>query len=63
MWGWVIRQHDVKTLRYTVSITNTPSIDLVNKLGFTRVGQQIDDEDGPEDIYEMSAEDYRSIFG
>jgi len=62
MWGWVIRQHDVKTLRYTVSITNTPSLDLVNKLGFTRVGQQIDDEDGPEDIYEMSAEDYRSIF-
>ena len=63
MWGWVIRKNDVKTLRYTASITNTPSIELVKKLGFTRVGQQIDDEDGPEDIFEMSAVEYRTIFG
>jgi RimJ/RimL family protein N-acetyltransferase len=63
MWGWVIRKNDVKTLRYTASITNIPSIELVKKLGFTRVGLQIDEEDGPEDIFEMSAVEYRSIFG
>jgi len=28
---------------------------LIEKFGFTHVGQQIDEQDGPEDIYEMSA--------
>ncbi len=62
MWSWVIAKPDVKTLRYTVSITNEPSIAMVQKLDFTRVGQQIDEEDGPEDIYEMSASEYRRRY-
>lgn len=63
MWGWVMRKNGVKILRYTVSNRNAPSINLVNSLGFKKVGQQIDVEDGPEDIYEMSAIEYKSIFG
>jgi L-amino acid N-acyltransferase YncA len=55
MWRWVIAQPGVKTLRYTVSPENAASIHLVNKFGFTHMGQQIDEIDGPEDIYEMSA--------
>jgi RimJ/RimL family protein N-acetyltransferase len=55
MWSWVIAQPGVKTLRYTVSPENVASIHLVNKFGFTHMGQQIDEIDGPEDIYEMSA--------
>jgi hypothetical protein len=35
---------------------------VIRKFGFERVGQQIDPEDGPEDIYEMSAEDFRIKF-
>jgi RimJ/RimL family protein N-acetyltransferase len=55
MWKWVITQPGVKTLRYTVSPQNGASIHLIHKFGFTRVGQQIDQIEGPEDIYEMSA--------
>jgi len=62
MWGWVIDQLGVQTLRYTVSETNAPSIALIGKFGFDNVGIQIDEEDGPEIIFEMSAERYRSLF-
>ena len=57
MWRWIIQRPDVRTLRYTVSPTNTPSIALVKKFGFDFVGVQMDEEDGPEDIYELSAEE------
>jgi len=60
MWLWVIDQPEVSILRYTVSATNRPSIAIISKFGFTHVGQQIDEEDGPEEIYEMSAEQFRS---
>ena len=62
MWKWVIDQPGVRTLRYTVSASNLPSISIINKIGFTHVGQQIDEEDGPEEIYEMSASDFRNKF-
>ena len=62
MWGWVVNEPGVKVLRYTVSPTNTASIALVNSFGFDYVGQQEDQEDGPESIYEMSADDYRKKF-
>ncbi len=54
MWSWVIKEPGVKILRYTVSPDNHPSVHLIEKFGFTHVGQQIDEQDGPEDIYEMS---------
>jgi [ribosomal protein S5]-alanine N-acetyltransferase len=62
MWKWVIDQPGVKTLRYTVSATNLPSISIIKKFGFSHMGQQIDEEDGPEEIYEMSASDFRNNF-
>ena len=62
MWGWVVTEPDVKTLRYTVSPTNTASIALINSFGFDYLGEQIDDIDGPESIYEMSADAYRKKF-
>jgi len=62
MWGWVVTEPGVKVLRYTVSPTNTASIALVNSFGFDYVGQQEDEEDGTESIYEMSADDYRKKF-
>lgn len=63
MWGWVVQDPQIKTLRYTVSPTNVPSQAIIAKVGFTFVGQQIDEEDGPEDIFEMSADQYRLKFG
>jgi len=62
MWGWVIEQPGVKTLRYTVTPDNAPSQAIIKNFGFSHCGQQIDEEDGPEDIYEMSATEFRSRF-
>jgi RimJ/RimL family protein N-acetyltransferase len=63
MWGWVIDQPGVVTLRYTVSVDNAPSQAIVRRLGFDYVGQQVDEIDGPEDIFELPAAEYRARFG
>lgn len=63
MWRWVIAQPGVKTLRYTVSPTNVPSVRIINKFGFAHIGQQMDEIDGPEDIYEMSIEEFKEMWG
>ena len=62
MWSWVINQPGVELLRYTVDPNNEASVAVIKKFGFERVGQQIDPEDGPEDIYEMSADEFRQRF-
>ena len=59
MWNEILKNPDVKTLRYTVSPDNAPSIHIINKFGFAKVGEQIDDEDGLELIYEMSVESFQ----
>jgi ribosomal-protein-alanine N-acetyltransferase len=63
MWGWVVNDPLVTKLRYTVSADNIASQAIIRKFAFTYMGQQIDDEDGPEDIFEMSAPEYRLKFG
>lgn len=62
MWGWVIDQPGVRVLRYTVSPENAPSQAIIRRLGFAWCGQQMDPEDGPEDIFEMDADEYRDRF-
>ncbi len=62
MWLWVIEQPRVETLRYTLSATNLASVRLIEKFGFAHVGQQLDEIDGPEEIYEMSAADFRARY-
>jgi len=61
LFGWAALQPEVQVLRYTVSATNRPSMRVIAKLGFTHVGQQIDEEDGPEEIFEMPASDFVKI--
>jgi hypothetical protein len=41
-----------------VAPDNLPSQAIIAKFGGESRGQQIDDEDGPEDIYEITAEDF-----
>jgi RimJ/RimL family protein N-acetyltransferase len=60
MWRWAIGFPEVRMLRYTVSPENAPSIAVINYFGFELTGQQMDEIDGPEDIYEMSAMDFRA---
>jgi RimJ/RimL family protein N-acetyltransferase len=58
MWQMICKRPDVKILRYTVAPDNVPSLHIINKLGFTKVGEQIDPEDGLELIYEQKIEDF-----
>lgn len=60
MWVHIVKRPDVKTLRYTVSPTNDASMHIIKSSGFALVGEQIDEEDGLELIYEMSSKDYLS---
>jgi RimJ/RimL family protein N-acetyltransferase len=62
MWGWVVNNPAVKTLRYTTSPYNLISQHIIKKLGFKLMGEQIDDEDGLEQIYELPAKKYQEIF-
>lgn len=63
MWNWVCDEPGVKVLRYTVSPSNAPSIAIIEYFEFTYIGVQIDEEDGPENIYEMSVEDFKKKWG
>ena len=63
MWLWAASQSGVLKFRYTVDPNNVGSVALVRKFGFRHAGQQIDDEDGPEDIYEMSVKDFLKQHG
>lgn len=60
MWGWVIEQPGVRRLRYSVGVDNAASQRIVRGLGFMHMGVQQDDIDGPEDVFELSVESYRS---
>ena len=62
MWLWAASQPGVLKFRYTVDPNNAASVGLIRKFGFAHVGQQIDDEDGPEDIYEMSVKDFLNLL-
>jgi len=61
MWSWVCSYPEVKILRYTVSADNLASIALVNKFGFHHAGRQMDEIDGPEEIYELSVEKFKTL--
>ena len=63
MWRWVLTFPEVKNLRYTVSPENGPSITVIKHFGFEYKGQQIDEEDGPEDIFEMDRETFLNKWG
>lgn len=63
MWRWVLTSPEVKTLRYTVSPENLPSIAVIQYFGFEFKGQQMDEIDGPENIYEMDRETFMRLWG
>jgi RimJ/RimL family protein N-acetyltransferase len=46
---------EVRTVRATISPGNVASRDLVLQYGFVEVGEQWDDEDGREVVYEVGA--------
>jgi [ribosomal protein S5]-alanine N-acetyltransferase len=62
MWRAISERSDVKILRYTVSPENEASMHIINKFGFNLVGEQMDEDDGLELIYELSVEEYLKNF-
>lgn len=62
MWHMISARSDVKILRYTVSPTNAPSMHIIHTLRFDLVGEQMDDVDGLELIYEMPIDKYLAQF-
>ena len=63
MWLWALTFPEVKSLRYTVGPENGPSISVIKYFGFEYKGQQLDEIDGPEDIYEMDRENFLQRWG
>lgn len=63
MWRWAVEQPGVKVLRYTVSPDNGPSISVIEYFGFDFKGQQMDEVDGPENIYEMDVQTFNERWG
>ena len=49
----------VKTVRVTISPDNAASYALASQYGFVKIGEQWDEEDGLEIIYEVAANRYR----
>jgi RimJ/RimL family protein N-acetyltransferase len=62
MWRWAVEQPSVASLRYTVSPDNAASQAMIAHYPAEYLGQQIDDEDGPEDIYQISVDALQSHF-
>ncbi|MGD0246913.1 MAG: GNAT family N-acetyltransferase [Streptosporangiaceae bacterium] len=54
------REPRVRTVRATISPDNVASYQLVSQYGFTETGEQWDDEDGLEIIYEVDAQRYHA---
>lgn len=52
---WAREEPSVRTVRATISPGNVASERLVTQYGFVAVGEQWDDEDGSETIYEVAA--------
>ena len=50
---WARATHGVATFVASVSPTNTPSLRVVERLGFRQTGVQIDEEDGEELVFEL----------
>jgi RimJ/RimL family protein N-acetyltransferase len=51
LMGWALSEQGVTRFRASVGPWNAPSLNLVRKLGFVRVGVQWDEEDGEELVF------------
>ena len=55
MWRWAA-EHGARVLRASVAPDNVPSLAIVRRAGFVEVGEQIDEIDGLELVFERPAE-------
>lgn len=53
LMDWAASEHGVRRFIASISPRNAPSLALARKLGFRRTGQQMDEEDGLEWVFEL----------
>jgi RimJ/RimL family protein N-acetyltransferase len=53
LFDWARQSHGVHHFKASVAPSNVPSLALVQKLGFTQTGSQLDEEDGEELVFEL----------
>jgi len=53
MMAWATAEHGVRRYILSISPDNAPSLAMAEKLGFTRTGEQVDEEDGLEWVFEL----------
>ena len=54
--AWARETHGIRHFVASVAPGNAPSLAVVRKLGFVRTGEQWDDEDGLEHVFELRAD-------
>ena len=59
--NWAVQKHPLDNFIASVSPTNIASTALVKKLGFKKIGEQIDEVDGLEFVYQLPVEKLKSI--
>jgi RimJ/RimL family protein N-acetyltransferase len=50
---WAYQEHQVTRFVVSIRPDNIPSRRLAERFGFKQIGSHMDEEDGPEDIYEL----------
>jgi len=58
---WAAERHPLDQFIAAVSPTNLASTALVKKLGFQKIGEQMDEIDGLEFVYQLSVEKVKSL--
>jgi RimJ/RimL family protein N-acetyltransferase len=53
--GWARDEHGIRRFIVSIAPSNDPSLAIAAKLGFVRTGQQWDEEDGLELVFELEA--------
>ena len=53
LMDWACREHGIRRFVVSISPQNAPSLALAKGFGFQRIGSQMDEVDGPEDIFEL----------
>ena len=56
MMDWAMREHGIRKFILSISPDNTPSLAVAERLGFQRTGEQWDEEDGLEWVFELIRE-------
>ena len=55
VFDWARQEHGIRRFRASVAPDNQPSLRLIGKLGFRRIGEQWDPDDGLELVFELNA--------